>query len=148
MSLNSLVAMNEEKKEMFISKEVVTIEDKKMIYNAMNNPTDSISDLINKEIKIKDIVMEEIELTETDDNGDPIFDGDTGEIIENKLVAVRTILIDDEGNSHQAVSKGIFNSIKQIINIFGAPKTWEEPLTVTVLQVKVKKGSMLTLDIK
>ena len=148
MSLNSLVALNEEKKDMYISKQVETLQDKKMIYNAMNNPTDSISDLINKEIKIVDIVMEEIELTETDDNGDPLFDGETGEIIENKTVAVRTILIDDKGLSHQAVSKGIFNSIKQIINIFGAPASWAEPLTVEVLQVKVKKGSMLTLNIK
>ena len=125
--------LNAEGSRSYISLKTETKEDKILLYNAMNNPTSSISDHINEKLFIENVILEEIQLT----------DNETGEI----TTAIRTVLIDPKDNSYQAVSKGVFNSIKQIISIFGEPITWVEPLEVEVKQVKVEKGSMLTLNL-
>lgn len=105
---------------------------KAKVYNAMNNPDHKVADFINKTIKVKDVLVEMIELPNEE----------TG-VIEP---APRVVLIDDKGDAYQAVSQGIYNAIKNAIQIFGAP-TWDDPLICTVKQVAVKNGSMLTLDI-
>lgn len=105
---------------------------KAKLYNASNNPEHKVGDFINKKIKIKDVLVEVIE----------IADDETGAI----ETAPRVVLIDEKGEAYQAVSAGIFNAVKKAIQIFGEP-TWEEPLEVTVKQVSVKNGSMLTFDV-
>lgn len=102
------------------------------IYNAMNNPTHKVADFINKTIKVKDVFVEMINMENEE----------TGE----SQVAPRVVLIDDKGEAYQAVSAGMFNAVKNAIQVFGAP-TWEEPLPFTIKQVNVKNGSMLTVDI-
>ena len=110
-----------------------TREQKALIYNSINNPTHRVGDYINKVINVKDVVAELIELP----------DEETGE----PSVCKRVVLIDDKGESYQAVSEGIFNAVKKAIKIFGAP-TWDEPLPVLIKQVNVRSGSMLTFDIQ
>lgn len=108
-----------------------SLEAKKLVYNASNNPTHKIDDYINKEIALKDVFVEIIELVNEN----------TGELEQ----APRIVLIDDKGESYQCVSTGIFGSLKKLMAIFGEP-TWEEPIHVVVKQVKVKRGTMLTLE--
>ena len=109
-----------------------SLEAKKLVYNASNNPTHKIDDYINKEIALKDVFVEIIELANEN----------TGELEQ----APRIVLIDDKGESYQCVSTGIFGSLKKLMAIFGEP-TWEEPIHVVVKQVKVKRGTMLTLEV-
>lgn len=109
-----------------------SLEAKKLVYNASNNPTHKIDDYINKEIALKDVFVEIIELANEN----------TGELEQ----APRIVLIDDKGESYQCVSNGIFGSLKKLMAIFGEP-TWEEPIHVVVKQVKVKRGTMLTLEV-
>ena len=114
-----------------------TTEGRKQLYKIKNRPTHNISDYINKEIRIKDIYI--------DVNARVNKDGENAGVIENKP---RTILIDDNGESYIAgVSIGIYQAVKEIIRTFGDPRTWTEPLTVTVVQVKTARGNMLSLDI-
>lgn len=108
-----------------------SLEAKKLVYNASNNPTHKIDDYINKEIALKDVFVEIIELANEN----------TGELEQ----APRIVLIDDKGESYQCVSTGIFGSLKKLMAVFGEP-TWEEPIHVVVKQVKVKRGTMLTLE--
>lgn len=105
---------------------------KAKLYNASNNPSHKIGDYINKKIKIKDVLVEVIEIT----------DEETGDV----ETAPRVVLIDEKGEAYQAVSAGIFTAVKKAIQIFGEP-TWEEPLEVTIKQIPVKNGSMLTFDV-
>ena len=115
-----------------------TTDGKKQLYKIKNRPTHNISDYINKQIKIKDIYI--------DVNARMNKDGENAGVIENKP---RTILIDDKGESYIAgVSIGIYQAVKEIIRTFGDPRTWDEPLTVTVVQVKTARGNMLSLDIE
>lgn len=109
-----------------------TLEAKKLVYNASNNPSHKIDDYINKEIALKDVFVEIIELANEN----------TGELEQ----APRIVLIDDEGESYQCVSNGIFGSLKKLMAIFGEP-TWKNPIHVIVKQVKVKRGTMLTLEV-
>lgn len=117
--------------------DTTTKQGMKQLYKIKNRPTHNISDYINKQIRIKDIYI--------DVNARMIKDGENAGVIENKP---RTILIDDKGESYIAgVSIGIFQAVKEIIRTFGDPSTWDEPLTMTVVQVKTAKGNMLSLDI-
>lgn len=105
---------------------------KALVYNAMNNPTHRVGDCINKKIKVKDVLAEIIELA----------NDETGELQQ----VPRVVLIDDKGESYQAVSTGIFNAVKKLIAVFGAP-TWDEPIEVMVKQISLGKNQMLTLDV-
>lgn len=126
---NNLMTTAESAK--FCSFDTSTAAGKAKLFNVMTNPDKRVSDFINKEIEIKDIYAEQIELTNEE----------TGET-EN---VPRCILIDTKGVSYVAVSKGVFGDLKRLISLFGSPSVWVEPLKVTVKQVNVKAGSMLKL---
>lgn len=106
---------------------------KALVYNAMNNPTHRVGDCINKKLLIKDVLAEVIELENEE----------TGELQQ----VPRVVLIDEKGESYQAVSTGIFNAVKKAIAVFGAP-TWDEPLPIVIKQVSLGKNQMLTFDIE
>lgn len=103
------------------------------VFNAMNNPTHKVGDCINQVIYVKDVLIEMLEMVNEQ----------TGEY----EAAPRVVLIDQDGEAYQAVSQGIFNAVKNAIQVFGAP-TWEEALPCLIKQVSVKNGSMLTFDIQ
>ena len=114
-----------------------TMQGKKQLYKIKNRPDHNIADYINKQIRVKEIYI--------DVNQRVVRDGDNAGVIENKP---RTILIDENGESYIAgVSIGIYQAVREIIRTFGDPATWDEPLTVTVVQVRTARGNMLSLDI-
>ena len=102
------------------------------IFAALNNPEFRIANFINKRIKVQNVLVEIRE----------IMDDEPGEID----TAPRVVLISDDGKAYQAVSKGIFNAVKNAYEVFGkAP--WEPPLEIEIKQIAVGKGSMLTFDV-
>ncbi len=109
-----------------------TMKEKAKLYNAMSNPDHKVGDYINQQIRVKDLYVELIDL-----NND-----ETGEV----ETAPRTVLIDTEGKTYQAVSRGIFNSLQRLIKTFGEP-TWEEGLPCIVRQISLGKNQMLTLEV-
>lgn len=118
----------------YTSLDVTSTAGRKKLYNITNRPDHNISDFINKPISITDIYV--------DVNARP--NRETGEI-EDKP---RTVLIDTNGESYIAgVSVGVFNSVREILRIFGEPSTWDEPLTVMPVTVRTPKGNMLALEI-
>lgn len=131
--MNVAQELSAEQTSMFCSIQGGSYDTKVSVFNASNNPDHKVGDYINKTIKVKDVLAELIEVT----------NDETGET----EIAPRVVLIDMNGESYQAVSKGLFNALKKAIAIFGAP-TWDEGLTVLIKQVKVGKGSMLTFDVQ
>lgn len=132
-ALATIAATNE-----YIGKMVCSIqpsgnrkEDAK-IFAALNNPEFRIANFINKTIKVANVLVEIRE----------ILDEETGEID----TAPRVVLISDDGKAYQAVSKGIFNAVKNAFEVFGSAP-WEPPLEIEVKQIAVGKGSMLTFDV-
>ena len=135
--------MQIEGKGSFYSMKCETIEEKKSVFNAINNPDFRISDYINKTINVKDVMVEMVELEQTDETNKPIIDESTGEI--QMTTAPRIVLIDDKGKSYQCVSIGIFSALKKIMKLFGYP-TWETPLKLSIKQITKGKRSMLTIE--
>lgn len=102
------------------------------IFAALNNPEFRLANFINKRLKIVNILVEIRE----------ILNDESGEI----ETAPRVVLIGEDGKAYQAVSKGIFNAVKNAYTVFGnAP--WEPALEIEVKQIPVGKGSMLTFDV-
>lgn len=109
-----------------------TLKEKAELYNAMSNPAHKVGDYINKVITVKDVYVELIELE----------DEDTHE----SVTAPRIVLVDTEGETYQAVSKGVFNALTRLIQTFGEP-TWEDGLPLLVRQISLGKNQMLTLEV-
>lgn len=102
------------------------------IFGALNNPEFRLANFINKRIKVENVLVEIRDL----------LNEESGEV----ETAPRVVLIDEDGKSYQAVSKGIFNAVKNAYSVFGqAP--WTPALEIEVKQVAVGRGSMLTFDV-
>ena len=110
------------------------------VYNAVNNPDFRLADYINKTIKVKHVLIENVELAPS---AEALADNPFAE----KDVVPRTVFIDDKGKSYVAVSFGIFNSTKRIVQMFGDPSTWETPVEIEVKQINKGSNTILTLNI-
>lgn len=107
-------------------------DDKAKLYNALNSPEVRIADHIGKEINVKDVIIEPVE----------IVDEKTGEV----RTTPRVTLIDVNGHTFTATSYGIYNSLKRIFGLYGSP-TWEEGIPVRVRQITNGANRIFTLDI-
>lgn len=116
---------------------VDTDEQKALYYNATSSPDFRISDCINKVIRVKDIFVEMVEMEKKTEDGTL-----TGEV---ELVP-RIVLIDTDGCSYTAVSKGVFAALRRLCMVYGMP-TWEDGINIMVLQVTRGKNKMLTLKV-
>lgn len=119
-------------KTQYTSMVAESAEAKAKLFNAMNNPDERLSDMINKQIKAKDLYIEVVNCTNTE----------TGEV----TACPRIVIIDDKGKSYQAVSIGIYSALKKVIQVYGAP-TWEKPITLEVRQITKGERKMLTLNV-
>lgn len=102
-----------------------TEAEKVSFFNAVNNPQKRLKEMVNTEIDLVHIYAETIEF----------IDQETGEATPG----VRMVLIDVNGVSYQASSKGVFSSISKLIQIFGEPSTWKKP--VKIRPKEISKGA-------
>lgn len=109
-----------------------TDEARAKLFNAMNNPDERLSEMINKQIKVKDVYIEVVDCTNTE----------TGEVTP----CPRIVLIDEKGKSYQAVSIGIYSALKKLFQVYGVP-TWEKAVTMEVKQITKGDRKMLTLNV-
>lgn len=112
------------------------------LYNAINNPDKRVADCINEQIKVRDVVIKAVKLSEERNNANNWTD----ESPAKERDGFRVILIDEEGTSYSATSAGIYNSVATIRSVFGQLH-FDDPLTVKVNQVKTKNGNTLTLRV-
>lgn len=112
-----------------------TPKSKARIYNAINSPDKKLSECIGEVLELKNIVAHEVQL----------IDEETGEVVR----VLRTVLIDKNGISYEAVSGGVANSISRLLQIFGQPETWTEPIKVKAKQKNTRNGNnkVTTLEI-
>ena len=107
-----------------------TVEEKKERYNAISGATGRMDKIINVPFELKDVIMHPVTLV----------DEKTGEI-QNMI---RTILINDKGESFEGVSMGVISSLQRIFSIFGKPDTWEEPLSIKLVKRDTRNGNKVT----
>lgn len=82
--------------------------------------SEPLADNLGKPIKLKDIVIQTIEMTDD-------ATGETGPV-------PRVILVSDDGTAYHAISMGVFRAVENIIGILGMPSTWPAPLPVKVVR--------------
>ena len=111
-----------------------TTEDAKtIIYNATTAPEFRLKDCINQEIELAHFAISMVEVTNKE----------TGEV-QN---APHITLIDSKGNGYACTSVGVFNALRNIVQAFGMPDTWDHPRKFRVKQVnKSAEISFLTLQ--
>ena len=124
--------LTNEKVTMFTSMSAQTVDEKKALFNAMNNPEKRVADMIGKEIVIRDVFVESVDMVNEE----------TGEV----TIAPRIVLVDVKGVSYQCVSTGIFSALKKLFQIFGMP-TWENGIKTEVAQIQKGKRNILTLRV-
>lgn len=141
---NQNVNVNEEKRELtlfsgikqnvYCSKVAETEKEKKELFNALESCDALLNDCVGQEINIKDIYVEEKQ----------VMDDETGEI----KTKYRTILFDENGQTYATGSYGIYNILKKIVQIYGLPESWENPLKVKVAKRPIGNGKQsLTLTL-
>lgn len=109
-----------------------TADEKALLYNAMNAPDVKIADHIGQEIVVTDVIIEPVQ----------IVDDKTGEV----RTSPRVILIDEEGHTYSAVSYGLYNAVKRMVQIFDYP-SWKPGIPVRVKQLTRGSYRIFTLDI-
>ena len=124
--------LTNDKVTMFTSMSAQTVDEKKALFNAMNNPQKRVADMIGKEIAIRDVFVESVDMVNEE----------TGEV----TIAPRIVLVDVKGVSYQCVSTGIFSALKKMFQIFGMP-TWENGIKTEVAQIQKGKRNILTLRV-
>lgn len=114
----------------FTSLRIESGADRLKVLRAIND-SKPLADVLGEKIKVVDFIAQEVDLT----------NDETGEISK----AVRTTLIDEDGNAFHATSIGVFTQLKMIIKVLGEPSDWEGPLEVTPAEQKSGKFKFLTL---
>lgn len=100
-------------------------EDAATLFNAIGAP-EKIADHINEVIEIAHIYSEVIQVV-SEANGETVN-------------VPRVVLIDQRGKGYQAVSVGIYNAIKRLLQLFGMPETWKAPKKVKIRNISLQGG--------
>lgn len=115
----------------FVSFRAEDMNSKVRLFNAMNQPKYKVSDMINKKIKLKDVILMNVTM-----------EGEDGE----QDTGIRSVLIDADGNAYNATSNGIFSSLTNLYMIFGTLH-FEDPLEILISQIPTKRGSTLSITL-
>lgn len=109
-------------------------EEKAALYNAQNNTPNRVKDHIGEIINLKHVYVEAVQLQNKE----------TGEV----NVCPRVVLIDENNDSFQSVSIGVYSAIRKIFGIYGTPEKWTKPLPIKIKLInKSADRSILTIDI-
>lgn len=106
--------------------------DRARLYRAMTNPDHKINECINAEIRLIDIFVELVDMTNTE----------TGEVQK----VPRCVLFAEDGQTYAATSTGIYNALKRLCMVYGAPH-WAEPIPVVIRQLQMGAKRFYTLDV-
>ena len=125
-------------KEMFCT---MDLEDKKnmvALYNSLQECDVKIADIKGSEIEVIDVFVEKKEVAQRDEKTDEVItDEETGEV--KTKTRFRTILFGSDGKTYVSAAYGVYNSLRQILPIFGNPSK-ENPITVKVGTRKLRSG--------
>lgn len=109
----------------YCSMSAASDKDKVTLYNACSSPK-RLSDMINIDIRMKHVYAEVIQ----------VMSEQSGEMVS----VPRVVIIDEKGQGYQAVSLGIYNSVKRILSLFGDPAAWDKPHTIRVKNISLANG--------
>lgn len=126
------------KKEMFCTMDLEDKANMVALYNSLQECDVKLNDIKGTTIEVSDVFVEKKEVAERDEKTDEvIYDEETGEV--KTKTRFRTILFGTDGKTYVSAAYGVYNSLRQIIPIFGNPSK-ENPIKVKVGTRKLRTG--------
>lgn len=126
-NMKKFCTMNLEEKENMVA-----------LYNSLQECDVKLNDIKGSTIEIKDVFVEKKEVAERDEKtGEILRDKETDEVVTK--TRFRTILFGTDGKTYVSAAYGVYNSLRQIIPIFGNPSK-ENPIKVKVGTRKLRSG--------
>lgn len=104
------------------------IEERKKLFNSLENCDVILNDIVGKTIKLKDVFIQAY----------PRVDKDTGEKMSD---GHRTILFDEDGMSYVTASNYFFVSLAKLFNTIGTPDEWEGSIEIEITKRDLKNGN-------
>lgn len=125
-------------KEMFCTMDLEEKENMVKLYNSLQECDVKINDIKGSEIEVVDVFVEKKEVAQRDEKTDEVLtDEETGEV--KTKTRFRSILYGSDGKTYVSAAYGVYNSLRQILPIFGNPSK-ENPITVKVGTRKLRSG--------
>lgn len=100
------------------------IENKKAIFNMMNNPNTRLSSMVGKTIHAKDYVIDDVS----------IVNAETGEVQGSQRLVIR----DANGETFHTMGRGLLESFNRILDVFG--DSWGDGYDLAVKQINTSTG--------
>ena len=131
---NAIAKQSDVQSKAFCSVKAETRAEKIKLFNALKECDFKLNDVVGSKINIKDVFYQEYVKE----------DKETGDI----RTGHRTIIFGDDGKTYVTASNYLYNTLRQIISVFGSPAEWDEPLMVEVVKQSMKDGkSSLSLKL-
>lgn len=131
---NAIAKQSDVQNKAFCSVKAETRAEKIKLFNALKECDFKLNDVVGSKINIKDVFYQEYVKE----------DKETGDI----RTGHRTIIFGDDGKTYVTASNYLYNTLRQIISVFGSPAEWDEPLMVEVVKQSMKDGkSSLSLKL-
>lgn len=103
-----------------------TVAEKAILYNALNSTGVKLKDYVGDTFTVSNIILQGITLT----------DEETGELVKT----ARLILVGPEGQIYKSTSRGMVRAAIQLMQVFGTPNEWGQPLNIQIERVQLRKG--------
>ena len=125
-------------KEMFCTMNLEEKENMVALYNSLQECDVRLADIKGTTIEVVDVFVEKKETPVRDEKTDEVVvDEETGEV--KTKTRFRTILFGTDGKTYVSAAYGVYNSLRQIIPIFGNPSKIN-PIKVKVGTRKLRSG--------
>lgn len=125
-------------KEMFCTMNLDDKENMVALYNSLQECDVKINDIKGQTIEVVDVFVEKKEVAERDEKtGEVVRDPETDEVVTK--TRFRTILFGSDGKTYVSAAYGVYNSLRQIIPIFGNPSKLN-PIKVKIGTRKLRSG--------
>ena len=103
-----------------------TVAEKATLYNALNSTGEKLGDYVGDTITVSSIVLQ----------GSTFTDEETGELQK----FTRLILVGPDGQIYKSTSRGMIRAAIQLMQVFGTPNEWGQPLSIQIERVQLRKG--------
>ena len=103
-----------------------TVAEKATLYNALNSTGEKLGDYVGDTVTVSNIILQ----------GSTFLDEDTGEVQK----FARLILVGPEGQIYKSTSRGMVRAAIQLMQVFGNPNEWGQPLNIQIERVQLRKG--------
>lgn len=103
-----------------------TVSEKATLYNAINSSGEKLGDYVDDIVTVSSIILQ----------GSTFTDEETGEVQK----FTRLIMVGPEGQIYKSTSRGMVRGAIQLMQVFGTPNEWGQPLNIQIERVQLRKG--------